>query len=298
MRLSPILLFTYRRLRHVKETIRSLQMNDLAKESELIIISDGPRSDKEMESVFSVREYIRTISGFKNVSVVEREKNLGLAQSIIAGVTEFANRHGRVIVLEDDMISSPYFLKFMNDGLDYYDDEDNVISIHGYSFPVQGRLPETFFLKGAECWGWATWKRGWDLFESDGKKLLAEILRRKVGKEFDFNGAYPYVKMLEDQTKGKNDSWAIRWSASAFLKGRLTLHPGRSLIRNIGTDDSGTHCGKTDRYDVDVSREPVIVSGIPIEENRMARKEIERYLRTLNPGFTAWARDRIIRILH
>jgi hypothetical protein len=282
----------------VKETIRSLQKNDLAKDSELIIISDGPRSDKDMESVFSVREYIKTVSGFKDVSVVERENNLGLAQSIISGVTEFANRHGRVIVLEDDMISSPYFLKFMNDGLEYYEDEENVISIHGYSFPVQGRLPETFFLKGAECWGWATWKRGWDLFESDGKKLLAEILRRKVGTEFDFNGAYPYVKMLEDQTKGKNDSWAIRWSASAFLKDRLTLHPGRSLIRNIGTDESGTHCGKTDRYDVDVSREPVIVSGIPIEENWMARKEIERYLRTLNPGFTAWARDRINRILH
>ncbi len=298
MRPSTIILFTYKRLMHVKETVRSLQRNDLARESELIIVSDGPKSKKDMESIYPVREYIRTVSGFKNVSVVEREYNLGLAQSIISGVTEFVKRHGRVIVLEDDMISSPHFLRYMNEGLDYYDNEDRVISIHGYSFPVQGRLPETFFLRGAECWGWATWKRGWDLFESDGKMLLEEILRRDLGKEFDFNGAYPYVKMLKDQTKGKNDSWAIRWSASAFLKGKLTLHPGRSLIRNIGTDESGTHCGKTDRYDVEVSEEPVNVSGIPVEENRLARQEIERYLRTLNPGITAWARGRIRRIFH
>jgi Glycosyl transferase family 2 len=284
---APILLFTYKRLWHTQECVKALQKNMMACDSELIVFSDGPRKSEDNAAVDSLRKYFKTIHGFKKVSVVERRENLGLAKSIISGVSEAVTKYGRVIVLEDDLVTSPFFLKFMNDALEYYQENERVISAHGYVYPVHATLPDTFFLRGADCWGWATWKRGWDLFEPDGKKLLSEIRTRNLERDFDFDGNYPYTKMLKDQTKGKNDSWAIRWHASAYLSGKLTLYPGKSLVRNIGADNSGTHTGKTLLYDTMVSEEPVRVSNIPIEENRFARNEIERYLRRMRPGVAA-----------
>lgn len=259
----------------------------MADASEFFVFSDGPKSDTDKEKVLEVREYIKTISGFKRVNLVEREQHLGLANSIINGVTEIINKYGRIIVLEDDMVSSPYFLKFMNEAIAFYKDEEKVISIHGYIYPVNAQLPETFFLRGADCWGWATWKRGWDLFEPNGRKLLHEIWKRKLQKRFDINGAYPYTKMLEKQIRGKNDSWAIKWYASAFLKNKLTLYPGRTLVFNIGLDGSGMHCRVTNIYDTKVSKEPISIKNIPIEENSVALAGIEKYLKSVIPSFSS-----------
>ena len=175
MSLAPIALFVYNRLEHLEKTINALQNNILALDSELYIFSDGAKDEKSSEQVNKIRKYIKTISEFKKIIVIEREKNLGLANSIISGVTEVINKYGKIIVLEDDMVTSRYFLKYMNEALEYYENEDRVISIHGYIYPVKKELPNTFFMKGADCWGWATWKRGWDLFEHDGKKLLQEL---------------------------------------------------------------------------------------------------------------------------
>jgi hypothetical protein len=281
MTLAPIVLFVYNRPEHTAMTVESLLKNDLAAESSIYIYSDGPKNNKEVRVVEKVREYIRKAEGFKEKHIVERERNLGLAQSVISGVSDVINNHGRVIVLEDDLVSSPYFLRYMNEALELYMDEERVISIHGYNYPVRAKLPDTFFLKGADCWGWATWKRGWDLFEPDGQKLLHELRTRNLAYEFDFNGAYGYTEMLQDQIKGKNNSWAIRWYASAFLKGKLTLYPGKSLICNIGLDGSGVHCGASKAYDIDISRAgTAFVEKIPIEEDAAARKEIEKYLRS------------------
>ena len=277
MVLAPIVLFVYNRPWHMRQTIEALQKNELAEASGLFIFSDGPKSGDDKEKVLEVREYIKTISGFKRVNLVEREQHLGLANSIINGVTEIINKYRRIIVLEDDMVSSPYFLKFMNEALEFYKDEEKVISIHGYIYPVNAQLPETFFLRGADCWGWATWKRGWYLFEPNGRKLLHEIWKRKLQKRFDINGAYPYTKMLEKQIRGKNDSWAIKWYASAFLKNKLTLYPGRTLVFNIGLDGSGMHCRVTNIYDTKVSKEPISIKNIPIEENSVALDEIEKF---------------------
>jgi GT2 family glycosyltransferase len=199
MDFAPIALFVYKRSWHVRQTIESLQKNEFVGDSELFIFSDGPRSDADREMVQKVREYLKTITGFRRVTIIERERNLGLATSIISGVTDIVNQHGSVIVLEDDMLTSPFFLRYMNEALECYRDDGRVISIHGYCYPVKKRLPETFFLKGADCWGWGTWKRGWELFEPDGQKLLAELKRRNLLKRFDFNGTYPYTRMLEDQ---------------------------------------------------------------------------------------------------
>lgn len=282
--LAPICLFTYNRFHHTKQTINALQKNKLAQESKLFIFSDGPKNKQESQKVRVVKDYLKTIQGFKTIKIIERQKKYGLAKSIISGVTEIINQYGKIIVLEDDMITSHYFLEFMNNALNLYNNEKKVISIHGYIYPIKN-LPETFFLKGADCWGWATWKRGWDLFEQDGQKLLTELENKKLEKAFDFNGAYDYTKMLKNQIKGKNDSWAIRWYASAFLHNKLTLYPGKSLIKNIGLDNSGTHCKtpykKSKIFDTYVVNNPILLKRISVKKNRKAYQKIEEYLKSL-----------------
>ena len=279
--LAPIVLFTYNRPDHTRRTVEVLAKNELAAESDLIIFSDGPKDDAGAVKVKAVRDYLHTVSGFKSVTINEKERNCGLANSVIAGVTEVVNKYGAVIVLEDDMVTSPYFLRYMNDALEMYKDEEQVISIHGYMYPVKDQLPETFFLPGADCWGWATWKRGWDLFEPDGQKLLAGLQMEKLTEAFDFEGAFPFTKMLTDQINGKVDSWAVRWSASAFLHHKLTLYPGTSLLYNIGTDSSGTHCSSQPAFDTELSLNPVKLKKQNIESSEEAFVAFKKYLRSI-----------------
>ena len=274
---APITLFVYNRPAHTRQTVEALLKNELAGESDLIIFSDAPKKPEAAEAVREVREYIRTITEFRTVRIVERDRNWGLANSIIDGVTSVVNERGRIIVLEDDLVTSPYFLRFMNDALDLYERKESVISIHGYIYPVAEKLPETFFLRGADCWGWATWKRGWELFEPNGRKLLASLKSQRLEREFNFGGSYDYLEMLGSQVKGGNDSWAIRWYASAFLKTKLTLYPGRSLVLNIGNDNSGTHCGATEIFSGDIIARPVAVGGIPIVASLEARSAVAKY---------------------
>lgn len=284
MTLSPMVLFVYNRPWHIRQTIKALQKNELADRSDLFIYSDGPKDEQTEKAVKKVREYIYTIDGFKTVTIREQGKNMGLAGSIIDGVTAVVNEYGRVVVLEDDLVTSPFFLRYMNDALNLYECEEKVISIHGYIYPLSEKLPSTFFLRGADCWGWATWKRGWDLFEKDGQKLLNELEEKKLTRLLDFNGTYNYTQMLRDQIAGKNDSWAVRWLVSAFLRERLTLYPGISLIRNIGLDGIGTHCGTSDAFDVKIAQEQISVQSIDIVENAKAKKIIEDYFSYLNPS--------------
>lgn len=286
MAFAPIALFVYNRLAHTKETVNALQKNILASQSDLIIFSDASKTEVQAKAVGEVREYIHQIDRFKTVTIVERPINLGLANSIIDGVTSIVNQHGRVIVLEDDMVTSPYFLQYMNDGLNAYEKNEGVASIHGYVFPIDG-LPETFFLRGADCWGWATWKDKWAMFEPDGAKLLDELKRRNLTNRFDFNGTYSYSKMLADQISGKNNSWAVRWHASAFLNNKYTLYPGKSLVLNIGNDGSGTHCGKTGAYSSELCNKVINVSPITVEDNQQALLAIEHYFRNQKTGFMA-----------
>lgn len=281
---SPIALFVYNRPDHTRRTIEALKQNTLAENSELIIFSDAAKFEAQAEAVREVRKYIREIEGFKSVTIVEREVNLGLAHSIIDGVTTIVNKYGRIIVLEDDMVTSPYFLTYMNEALENYAGDERVVSIHGYVYPVGQPLPEAFFLPGADCWGWATWSRGWFCFNSDGQFLLDELKRRKLIHAFDYNGAYTYSKMLEGQIKGENDSWAVRWYASAFLAGKLTLYPGRSLVHNIGNDNSGTHCGESADLDAKLSTSPIDLNNIVVESSQKVRHAFEDFFRKMQPG--------------
>ena len=285
MTCAPVALFVYNRPWHTRQTVEALLANPEALETPLLVFSDAPKDGTARNAVAEVRSFLRGIAGFKSVSVVERESNFGLARSIIDGVSSVCEQHGRVIILEDDLVTSPYFLKFMNDGLEKYRDDQRVISIHGYIYPVERELPESFFLKGADCWGWATWKRGWELFEPDGRRLLDELKRRKLTCQFDFDGRYPYTKMLKDQIAGKNNSWAIRWYASAFLNDKLTLYPGRSLVHNIGADGSGTHCSETRDFSGELATAPIAVRNIAVGESLSARQLFAEFHKRTRPPF-------------
>ncbi len=286
MSAAPIALFVYNRPWHTRQTVESLQKNEGARDSRLIVFSDAPRDEFQYEKVREVREYIRSIDGFKDVTIIERQKNLGLADSIISGVTEVVDQYGKIIVLEDDMISSPFFLSFVNKALNLYKNEERLISIHGYTHPVELPLPETFVLKHTPCWGWATWKRGWDLFEPDGLKLLNKVRDNKLTKKFNINGTYNFTRMLEDQVKGKINSWAIRWQAAAFINGKYTLFPGRSLIKNIGHDSSGTHCGTSNLFDVELSTSPINTYEIPLHEESDIVNAFEKYFKSIK--YSRW----------
>lgn len=277
--LAPIVIFAYNRLNHIRLVINSLLNNEYVSDSDLFIFSDGARNNDRLHEVLSVRNYLKSIKGFKSVHIIEREQNFGLANNIIEGVTPVVNQYGKVIVLEDDLVVSPYFLKYMNEALDLYEKEEQIACIHGYVYPVRRQLPETFFIKGADCWGWATWKRGWDLFCSDGKVLLNEIEKRNLKKEFDFNNSYPYLRMLKHQIEGKNNSWAVRWYASAFLHNKLTLYPGRSLVQQIGLDGSGTHCGVNEMFNVTLTDSPIELFHITIQESKQGRNAFIFYFR-------------------
>ena len=292
MSLAPIVLFVYNRPLHTKQTVEALQKNILSKESELFIYSDGPKSEEVRSRVKEVREYIDSIDGFKKVTVIKREHNWGLANSIIDGVTKIVNEYGKIIVLEDDLVTSSDFLKFMNDGLTMYENALRVASIHGYIYPIDS-LPDTFFIKGADCWGWATWKRAWDIFEPDGKKLLDEVKLKKVGEEVDFNNSYAYTQMLKDQITGKNDSWAVRWYISAFLQDMLTLYPGESYIENIGNDKSGTHCGGADTFKVELMNQHQLKM-IDVEENLYAKNKMEVFFNSLKRTFMQKMKRRLL----
>jgi hypothetical protein len=221
------------------------------------------------------------VTGFRTISFNTSNINKGLAKSIIAGVSHVLDDHDTVIVLEDDIVASPYFLRYMNEALALYQNDEPVVSIHGYVYPVKQPLPETFFLRGADCWGWATWKRGWALFEPDGRKLLDQLEQSRLINEFDMDGNYAFSEMLRKQIDGRNDSWAVRWHASAFLRNKLTLYPGTSLVNNIGLDNSGTHSGSTNEYQADLIQRPVKLQRLPLLENREARGVIAQYLKGL-----------------
>ncbi len=292
MNTAPLLLFTYNRPVHTRQTLEALLNNKLAAESELFVFSDGYKNETDRAGVSEVRRIIRSIHGFKRVHIIENECNMGLAQNIVEGVTRVIEEQGRAIVVEDDLITSPWFLTFMNEALEKFRDEERVGHIHAFCYPDLD-LSDAFLIRWTGSWGWATWKRAWKHFNPDGRALLRELQERQLTRTFDFNGSYPYTRMLRRQVKGENNSWAIRWSASLFLKGILSLNAGKSLVQNIGFDGSGTHSGSQEIFRVSLRQEKLTIDIPDIEENPNARCQYQRYYVRVN-GFWAKAKRRII----
>lgn len=285
--LAPIALFVFNRPWHTRQTVEALQNNILANESDLFIYADGAKYAKDQKKVQEVREYIKTVTGFKSVTVIERDRNLGLAASIISGITEIINTYGRIIVLEDDLITSRYFLQYMNEALSKYASIEKVMHIAGYMFPVKGAatLPDTFFYRNTSCWGWGTWKRAWDAFDQDAAKQLDKIRERGLMNEFDIIGTINCSGMLRDQANGKLDSWAIRWYASVFLQNGLCLHPAYSLVNNIGHDGTGVHCGSTNAYEIRDFQKYAHHFADVIEESKIAVDLIAKFNRSMKTPF-------------
>jgi len=292
----PIVLFVYNRPSHTHQTLEALAANYLADVSDLIVYSDGPKRPADQAQIDQVRQVVRDLKGFKSVTLIERTQNMGLAKSIISGVTEQIEKYGRVIVLEDDLVTSPYFLKYMNDALILYESDERVISIHGYCYPVAHGSPHPFFLKGTDCWGWATWKRGWAYFEPDSKKLYDQLKNTKQLKSFDYDGTAAFSKMLLDHQKGKVNSWAIRWHAAAYLAEKLTLFPAQSLVYNIGNDDSGTHSIKMDLFDVHVSNQPVSFEGVCVENSESMRRAFKQFFKKQKGTIASRVKARLLSI--
>jgi hypothetical protein len=244
---SPIALFTYNRPLHLQRTVKALRQNSMAATSHLHVFCDGPRSRESEAAVLQVRAFARTIDGFAALTVHERARNLGLANSIIEGVTRLCDQHGSVIVVEDDLLVAPHFLEYMNHALELYRDQDRAMQVSGYMVPVDlDADTDAVFLPFTTSWGWATWSRAWRHFDpqmSAFERLAADPALRHA---FNLEGAYDYFDLLRRQKRGRVDSWAIRWYLSVFMRGGLTLYPVRSLVQNIGFDGSGTHCSEAD----------------------------------------------------
>lgn len=276
MKYAPIALFTYNRADHTKMAVESLLQNAEASQSDLYVFSDGPKNEKKVEGVKQNREYIHAITGFKSVTLVERDCNWGLSKSLIAGITELTDKHGRVIVVEDDLIVSPYFLKYMNDALEKYKDDDRVASISAFLNPIDIQAHETFFLRYFACWGWATWKRAWQLFNPDSRELLKKI--RWKTNEFNIGGTGPFYGILYCDKVGLNDSWAVRFYASCFLANKLHLFPCQTMAIQSGMDGTGTHCGVSSVYgNMKLRQVPILLSDITVVENQLMYRAYSRF---------------------
>jgi Glycosyl transferase family 2 len=281
--LAPIALFAYSRPDHLARTLDALRGNAEAAASQLYVFSDAPRNEDAKAGVAAVRKLLTETGGFASANIILREQNFGLAGNITDGVSDVLARHTSVIVVEDDVMVTPHFLRFMNDALEFYRDEPRVGSITGYCYPLKQALPETFFIKGADCWGWATWRDRWTLYNPDGRALLNELESRGLTDVFDFDGNMAYTAMLRDQIAGKNDSWAVRWHASCFLKDRLILYPSESRVHNIGNDGSGTHAKtKHNAFDVVRADGRVKIGGIAIEESVIGRRAFCDFFHDIN----------------
>lgn len=277
----PVVLFVYNRLSHTKKTIESLEKNNLAKETELFIFSDNHKvsaNEEEVRKVREVREYIRTIDGFKKINIIEAKENKGLANSVIEGITQIINVYGKVIVLEDDLVVSEYFLSFINNALNVFEKNKEIWSISGYTPPInfEGYTDDLYIIKRGCSWGWATWKDRWETINWSNEFYKNALSDRSIRKSFNQTG-YDMSIMLEFQLKGQIDSWAIRWCYNQFIQDKYTVYPVKSFVQNIGTDNSGTHSGNTNKYNVKISNINQLIIKDNISENKKIVKRFRRF---------------------
>lgn len=269
--LAPIVLFTYNRLDHTKKTIEALKGNVYAQDSVLFIYSDAPKTEAAEHAVQQVRDYLQTVEGFRDVRVIMREENWGLARNIMDGVTQIVNQYGKIIVLEDDIVTSRYFLKYMNDALEIYKESPQVMNVSAYMYPIVTEdLPEVFFMHSGYCWGWATWADAWSHFERNPEKLIQEFTQDDI-YHFNLEGTTDFWQQVVDNALGKLYTWAVFWDAAIFQNQGLTLTPRDSLTLNVGMDGTGEHCGVTDLYRVVINQKPIQDFPLDIQESALAR---------------------------
>jgi len=238
---APICLFVYKRLDTLERTVSSLKRNALSKNTDLYIFSDASKTPDSADAVARVREYIRYIKGFKSITIKCAVENKGLAGSIISGVTSVIGRYGKVIVLEDDLVVAPNFLKFMNDALDYYQHQPQIFSISGYTTPVQVRPgQDVYFTLRASSWGWASWHDRWKNIDWAVHDFAVFDADPRAQRRFNAMGS-DLAGMLRKQMQGEINSWAIRWVYHQFKHQLYTVFPTRSKVCNEGFGEGATH---------------------------------------------------------
>ena len=297
MVLAPIALFVYNRPWHTRQTVEALLENELASSSMLFVFSDGPKGEQDAPAVQEVREYIKGITGFASIEIVERDANCGLTDNIIDGVTRIINEFGKIIVLEDDMVTSPYFLRFMNEALEFYKDETEVWHVSGWNYPIDPEgLPDTFLWRVMNCWGWATWADRWQYYERGPKKLVGEFSKDEI-KRFNLDGAHNFWGQVQGNVEGRIRTWAIFWYATIFKNDGLCLNPSQSLVQNIGHDGSGSHCGATKAKYTPLASSLPLIEHINIKENQETLKQIIHYYESITPSFLKRLLGKIKRLI-
>ncbi|MBC7865401.1 MAG: glycosyltransferase [Bacteroidia bacterium] len=313
--LAPIVLFVYNRPWHTRQTLEALSKNHLADKSRLIIFEDGAKegsTEEQLQSRKEVHHLIREKKWCKEVEIIERKKNFGLSNSIISGVNEIVNKYGKIIVLENDIVTSKGFLKYMNEALTLYQDKENVMYVSGFMYPVKAKLPETFFCNATSTWGWGTWNRAWKKFNSDSTFLHKALLESLRMSEFTMNDKNYLLSLLErnvavekkfsdapqDIIHSKNDwCWDICWYTTLFLLNGLSLHPRQSLVRNIGHDETGAHCKESwwsQIYKNQKSADHITVDLIELINNKKANSAVENFHVSLNnPPLIVRAKEKI-----
>ena len=247
---APIIVFAFNRLGPLKRCVTALLENSEAVETDLIVYVDGARTNKEgeAEKVAAVKEYVKSVTGFKSLTYHFSSDNKKLGPSIIAGVTEVVNQYGKAIVIEDDLVVTSNFLAFMNQGLNTYEDNDDIISICGYSNIVKepnGYKFDAYFCPRSSSWGWATWKNQWNSIDWDLKNWIDV---EKNARAFNKWGGSDCYGMLKGWHEGFNQSWAIRFCYNQFVQNKLSLFPVVSKVDNEGFDGEGTNCKKWSRF--------------------------------------------------
>lgn len=290
--LAPLVLFVYQRPQHTKKVLAAIANDPLAKKTVLYVYSDGPKPSAtvtEQENIAETRKLVENFKGCKEAHLHFKTQNEGLAKSIINGVNEVVKKHGKVIVLEDDIVISPLFLTYMNEALGIYERDEQVMHISSFVPQRKGieKLPETYFLRFMSCWGWATWERAWKKLELSTPILLDRLNKREDKVFFDLENSIGLMKQLKDNLLGKIDTWAIKWYTSIFLNEGLCLYPKQSLSLQIGLDGSGIHAD-TDLdklYQVQLKKS-IVVKRTSIHENLVAYNYLKKFYRYGN--FTGW----------
>lgn len=254
MNLAPIILFCYNRPNHLKQTLEALAKNDLADQSVLYIFCDGAKQDsttEQQEKIAKTRAVAKSKNWCKEIHIIEQDKNKGLANSIINGVSEIINQYGKIIVLEDDIVTETGFLKYMNEALNFYENKKRVFHISGFNneTPYQNILPKYYFLHFMSCWGWATWSDRWNQLDKNFKNHLNNVLNStEYYNKFNYDGVIKFHEQLEANINNKIKTWAILWYSTIMNNNGLCLTPKYSFIQNIGMDGTGENCGTNTQY--------------------------------------------------
>ncbi|WP_338792688.1 hypothetical protein [Bernardetia sp. MNP-M8] len=285
--LSPVILFVYKRSNHTRQVLEALAVCQNSKDTPLIIYSDGAKpnaSSKDKEEIEQTRQVLRDFkeqkeSDFLSIEIYEAQSNKGLAKSVKEGITKQINKYEKIIVLEDDIVPQKGFLKYMNDALEKYENEDKVWGISASAFPLDNEKmveQQTFFLPVNSSWGWATWKKTWDKVDFDIDSIFQKFNQNSITpKEYNF-GSYYYYQILEAQKENKIDSWATFFMATMFLEKGWFLFPKKSLVQNTGFDATGTHCTEEDLFFNTAVKDFVEVNEIPFFIENEGKKQTEK----------------------